>query len=58
MAIYDILFAKNISNHKIISKYSHSCSKFSQKIIQLRRAHNQQNQKRNLSQSRVNKKAP
>ncbi len=46
--IYDTLFERNISNHKIIAKYSHSCSKLKAILVQMNRHQKQriQNQKK------------
>lgn len=55
VALYDNLFAKNIANHKIISKYVHSSSKLANKIMQIQRT---QSQRRNNSHSRIAKRVP
>ncbi len=55
-SLYDNLFSKNIHNHKIITKYSHSCGKLMQKIVQIKRAESQRKSLTNnnkLAQRRV-----
>jgi hypothetical protein len=35
--LYDVLFGRNIANHKIITKYAHSCGRLLHKIMQMKR---------------------
>ena len=50
--LYDVLFNRNIGNHKIIAKYLHGCGRLVEKIMKDRR----QPQRRNLSQHKLGKK--
>jgi hypothetical protein len=45
---------RNIANHKIIIKYSHSCNKLSQMLVKLRKG--EKNKMRQLSQGKLVKK--
>ena len=51
--LYDVLFGRNIANHKIIIKYAHSCGRLLHKIMQMKR---NSVQRRQLSQAKPTKK--
>ena len=52
--LYEALFSRNITNHKVISKYRHSCEKLIEKIVQLKKT---KSQRRNMSHSKIAKRA-
>ena len=53
-SLYDNLFARNINNHKMITKYTAGCGKLVQKIAKMKRSN--VTQRRHLSHSKLNKK--
>ena len=52
-SLFDVLFGRNIANHKIIIKYTHSCGRLLHKIMQMKR---NSVQRRQLSHAKPTKK--
>ena len=52
--LYDILYARNINNHKMITKYTANCGKLVQKIATIKRS--TVTQRRHLSHSKLHKR--